>query len=409
MLCAAVDELLNGLGAKLRPALRPCYDAGKSLSFVLHVDQLNFYWEQSDYEDRRMQGIQHLHTTMQSLARKVPALRGLNLDFRDRVIEEEPGFDDVVEKVRRKALRVYDEIKNLLGQPIEDLTRTRVIATPGHKDAPPVAVAVPSPKSAESQEINNRTDVAGTSAEDRSATANEQNAPSAAAVTEPPASAAPPATANAMGDAPTSSDDTVAPLGDKDASPVAVATESPASAALPVTANATGDAPTSSEESCTTPDQQSASAVAATPPPASAAPPATANATGDAPTSSEESSTTPDQQNAPSTAAATPSPESRRSDWCHTPDEERPEKFRFGPIEGKQKELCQWSRVERRQLMTKIKNGRLWIVKLHRMLYEMWFTLERDYINAIEAQKKEKEKKENSSGDSSTHQTVSPP
>src|SRR5262245_33358398 len=78
---------------------------------------------------------------------------------------------------------------------------------------------------------------------------------------------------------------------------------------------------------------------------------------------------------------------SATSTWFHGKTEQAPAQFRYGPLAGTQRELtakiCPGTRIDTRRFRRKATMGvSIWVRKLHRKLYEVWFRHENDYAKA---------------------------
>ena len=74
----------------------------------------------------------------------------------------------------------------------------------------------------------------------------------------------------------------------------------------------------------------------------------------------------------------------RVPDWCHGRDETPPAGFFGRPLTGTQKELA--ARIclhgDTRLLRRKAENGIIWVRRIHRTRYEVWFKSEHDFHRA---------------------------
>lgn len=73
--------------------------------------------------------------------------------------------------------------------------------------------------------------------------------------------------------------------------------------------------------------------------------------------------------------------------WCHTPDEARPDEFRFGTLDGTKKDLACWllpptGKQDPRALETAGATGRYWIVRHDRTHFEVFFRSRERYTIA---------------------------
>jgi hypothetical protein len=81
-----------------------------------------------------------------------------------------------------------------------------------------------------------------------------------------------------------------------------------------------------------------------------------------------------------------PSHEESKPGWYHQWGEDPPEEFCFGPLRGEQKQIGAWiigdGKEDRRRLKAKAKSGVVWVRKINRYEYEVWFKSDKDYSAA---------------------------
>lgn len=84
--------------------------------------------------------------------------------------------------------------------------------------------------------------------------------------------------------------------------------------------------------------------------------------------------------------------------WYHGAGEATPKSFPWGPLSGTQEQLAAWmfpdqhgqKKPDARPLHRRAKNGKaIWVRKIHRTLYEVWFRHESEYSRAVQCRESE--------------------
>ena len=73
------------------------------------------------------------------------------------------------------------------------------------------------------------------------------------------------------------------------------------------------------------------------------------------------------------------------SDWCHGSDEEKPAEYKFGPLEGMKQDLAKATlhgQKDERGLKSAARAGRLWIRRIGRYAFQVWFRDEKQFERA---------------------------
>jgi hypothetical protein len=72
--------------------------------------------------------------------------------------------------------------------------------------------------------------------------------------------------------------------------------------------------------------------------------------------------------------------------WCHGEAEQPPADFPFGPLHGPQARLASWvyhdAKPDRRRLRLLARCGVIWVRRVHKRLYQVWFRHKEDYARA---------------------------